>query len=82
MPRHAARARTGLDLVARALLEHETIDGAEVNRLIKLGANGGGGPEPTGNDGEVTARVPGREGTVIGPDRGPDAPTAPAPPPR
>jgi len=28
--------RYGLDLVARSLLEHETIDGAEVNRLIKL----------------------------------------------
>jgi cell division protease FtsH len=28
--------RKGLDLVARALLEHETIDGAEVSRLIEL----------------------------------------------
>jgi cell division protease FtsH len=28
--------RHGLDLVARALLEHETIDGAEVTRLINL----------------------------------------------
>jgi cell division protease FtsH len=28
--------RNGLDLVARQLLEHETIDGAEVNRLLKL----------------------------------------------
>ena len=28
--------RTALDLVARALLEHETIDGAEVHRLIEL----------------------------------------------
>ncbi len=72
--------RKGLDLVARALLEHETIDGAEVNRLIKLGANGdGGGPEPTGNGGEVPATVPGREGIEIGPDRNPDAPAAPAP---
>ena len=72
--------RKGLDLVARALLEHETIDGAEVNRLIKVGANGGG-PEPTGNGGEAAATVPGREGIEIGPDRGPDAPTAPAPAP-
>jgi cell division protease FtsH len=31
--------RHGLDLVARALLEHETIDGLEVNRLIDLGAS-------------------------------------------
>jgi hypothetical protein len=31
--------RNALDLVARALLEHETIDGAEVKRLVDL-ANG------------------------------------------
>ncbi|MEZ5380547.1 MAG: ATP-dependent zinc metalloprotease FtsH [Microthrixaceae bacterium] len=29
--------RNGLDLVARRLLEHETIDGAEVVRLVELG---------------------------------------------
>jgi cell division protease FtsH len=28
------RHRDGLDAVARALLEHETIDGAEVGRLV------------------------------------------------
>jgi cell division protease FtsH len=42
--------RNGLDLVARALLEHETIDGGEVNRLISVAANGhgsnGSGSEP------------------------------------
>jgi cell division protease FtsH len=32
--------RHGLDLVARALLEHETIDGEEVQRLIELGRAG------------------------------------------
>ena len=32
-----AEHRNGLDLVARALLEHETIDGAEVYRLVALG---------------------------------------------
>ncbi|MEY2432329.1 MAG: cell division protease FtsH [Acidimicrobiaceae bacterium] len=32
--------RNGLDLVARALLEHETIDGEEVQRLIDLGSTG------------------------------------------
>jgi cell division protease FtsH len=32
--------RGGLDLVARALLEHETIDGAEVSRLIEIGSSG------------------------------------------
>jgi hypothetical protein len=35
--------RGGLDLVARALLEHETIEGTEVDRLIALAANGDGG---------------------------------------
>ncbi|MDQ2650839.1 MAG: hypothetical protein M3Z03_14985, partial [Actinomycetota bacterium] len=32
--------RNGLDLVARALLEHETIDGPEVYRLVALGQEG------------------------------------------
>jgi cell division protease FtsH len=32
--------RKGLDLVARALLEHETIDGEEVLRLVELGRQG------------------------------------------
>jgi len=32
--------RNGLDLVARALLEHETIEGAEVERLIELADRG------------------------------------------
>ncbi len=35
--------RKGLDLVARSLLEHETLDGAEVRRLVDLGFNA---PEP------------------------------------
>jgi cell division protease FtsH len=67
--------RKGLDLVARALLEHETIDGAEVTRLIKVAANGDGGgevpPVPA-----ATGREPGIE---IGPGRGPDAPAPAAP---
>ena len=32
--------RNGLDLIARALLEHETIDGKEVDRLIELSRSG------------------------------------------
>ena len=32
--------RLGLDLVARALLKHETIDGSEVYRLVALGREG------------------------------------------
>jgi cell division protease FtsH len=60
--------RKGLDLVARALLEHETIDGAEVTRLIKVAANGGDvPPAPSASDREA--------GIEIGPGRGPDAPT-------
>jgi cell division protease FtsH len=40
--------RNGLDLVARALLEHETIDGREVERLIALAANGhAADPDPS-----------------------------------
>jgi len=35
-----AEHRNGLDLVARALLEHETIDGSEVYRLVALGREG------------------------------------------
>ena len=50
--------------MARALLEHETIDGSEVTRLIKLA---GGTIEPSDGDGE---RAP----VDIGPGQGPDAP--------
>ena len=39
--------RNGLDLVARALLERETIDGAEVTRLIELGRDPGAGRNPS-----------------------------------
>src|SRR6478735_6773761 len=46
--------RNGLDLVARSLLEHETIDGAEVRRLCDLGNNPATSvapePEPAGTD--------------------------------
>jgi cell division protease FtsH len=39
--------RHGLDLVARALLEHETISGAEVHRLLAVAAgNGDATPRP------------------------------------
>jgi cell division protease FtsH len=42
-----AEHRNALDLIARALLEHETISGAEVNRLIGIaGAEPGVLPEP------------------------------------
>ena len=38
--------RNGLDLVARALLEHETIDGAEVSRLLELARAGSTSANP------------------------------------
>jgi cell division protease FtsH len=41
--------RAALDLVARALLEHETISGEEVGRLIRVAANPGSEPE-TGSE--------------------------------
>jgi cell division protease FtsH len=64
--------RNGLDLVARALLERETIDGAEVSRLIALG-----GGVPRGGNGDALD-TPRDRGVEIGPGRGPDAPvTAP-----
>jgi cell division protease FtsH len=66
--------RKGLDLVARALLERETIDGAEVNRLIRVAANGDGADGAPGEVPEIPEPVPGREGIDIGPDRGIDAP--------
>jgi cell division protease FtsH len=65
--------RHGLDLVARALLEHETIVGAEVTRLIDLAA---GRTEPadavSDNGGEA------KQGIDIGPGQGPDAPVTAA----
>jgi cell division protease FtsH len=67
--------RKGLDLVARALLEHETIDGAEVTRLIKVAANGDGGGEVP----PVPAAAGREPGIEIGPGRGPDAPAPAAP---
>jgi cell division protease FtsH len=38
--------RKGLDLVARALLEHETIDGSKVTQLLDMARNGSDGREP------------------------------------
>ena len=55
--------RNGLDLVARSLLEHETIDGAEVERLVELGRQGTraadvfGEREPVNGDGGDSDRT-------------------------
>jgi cell division protease FtsH len=48
--------RHGLDLVARALLEHETISGSEVERLIEISRQPDTdtpNPSPLGSDGDA-----------------------------
>jgi cell division protease FtsH len=66
--------RHGLDLVARALLEHETIDGSEVTRLIAL-TQGGEPADAVSDNGDDQAEAGTRtDGVDIGPGRGPDAP--------
>jgi len=54
--------RHALDLIARGLLEHETISGHEVNRLIAAARNGGQPPEqsapPAGGSGPAPATPP------------------------
>ena len=77
--------RRALDLIARALLEEETVSGAEVNRLIRV-ANGTepdvGRPAPPASHGSPTpvhGHVPGSQNPGCG-DRSPAA--APAPQPR
>jgi cell division protease FtsH len=63
------RHRMGLDLVARALLEHETIDGAEVKRLLQVGAGGGTSPSngSGGPSGGVSVPGNGLGGSEIAP---------------
>jgi cell division protease FtsH len=69
--------RNGLDLVARALLEHETIDGAQVTRLIDIG-DGTGAASSVG-----TAGTAGAVGTVatVATDTTRPLSSLPAPPP-
>ncbi len=52
--------RHGLDLVARSLLEHETIDGNEVGRLLEIGAQASRPPgaAPQGAADAATAQGP------------------------
>ena len=51
------RFRPGLDAVARALLQHETLDGIEVERLVDdaMGFRAGGPRRSVGADSEVVA---------------------------
>jgi cell division protease FtsH len=69
-----AEHRNGLDLVARALLEHETIDGSEVTRLIQLG-DGGQAVEPrlAMADGNGSGLHPSEPGPTVQPDEEPAA---------
>ncbi|CAB4601373.1 unannotated protein [freshwater metagenome] len=55
--------RNGLDLVARALLEHETIDGTEVSRLLELARAGSTSANPH-NGTSVPLSPSGLEDTV------------------
>ena len=68
--------RNGLDLVARALLEHETIDGSEVTRLINLGGGGLAPADAGTSSGSENGGRTGERGVNIGPGQGPDAPVA------
>jgi cell division protease FtsH len=76
--------RAGLEAVARSLLEHETLDGAEVGRLVDNAVgHKAGGPRVTttadGSEVEVepppdgTPRVDGVGGDVVAPARSPSA---------
>jgi cell division protease FtsH len=58
--------RAGLDAVAKALLEHETIDGAEVGRLgdEAMGRKAGGFRKIRHADGTITEVRPGDNGEV------------------
>ena len=62
--------RAGLDAVARALLEHETIDGAEVGRLVDdaMGRTAGGFRKIRHADGTITEVRPGDNGSDLGTD--------------
>jgi hypothetical protein len=74
--------RKGLDLIARALLEHETIDGAEVVRLIDVSRNGsiggfGSAPSASAASGETNG---GDHGDDTQADAQRSVTTPPAPP--
>jgi cell division protease FtsH len=64
--------RAGLDAVAKALLEHETIDGAEVGRLVDdaMGRKAGGFRKIRHADGTVTEVRPGADNSELAPDPG------------
>ncbi len=69
--------RRALDLVARGLLEHETISGTEVNRLIALAND----PSASAGTGPSTTPTPPANGPLepppVPPHLAPEAPTTP-----
>jgi len=70
--------RNGLDLVARALLEHETIDGTEVTRLLELASPGATAGNPHSVLINANANANGSSGSSG--TNGHDAPAPPDPP--
>ena len=72
--------RHGLDLVARALLEHETIDGDEVERLIAVSRDGSAASDGAGAasaEGSASTDAPATaEGNGAGTTAGVPTPTA------
>ena len=71
--------RAGLDAVAKALLQHETLDGIEVERLVDdaMGYRAGGPRRSVTAEGEVVAPALTRDDDVESPiiTRGTDGPT-------
>ncbi|RMH76561.1 MAG: ATP-dependent zinc metalloprotease FtsH, partial [Actinomyces sp.] len=67
------RHRRALDLVARALLEHETITGDEVNRLIAVAEAGGDDADVAGSGTPGGDEATDADGTDGAPGDGPDA---------
>jgi cell division protease FtsH len=59
--------RNGLDLVARSLLEHETVDGAEVKRLVEISRNGAAAPSATASS-TAAAPAPSASVSTLPPD--------------
>ena len=70
--------RNGLNLVARSLLEHETMNGAEVHRLVKMGRTGLTAPDPSPSPPRSTESIaralPRRPRGFAGPLRTPQRP--------
>jgi len=72
--------RNGLDLVARALLEHETIDGTEVTRLLELASPGAGATAGNPHSVLINANANANGSSGSSGTNGHDAPAPPDPP--